>query len=416
MRLLSWIMGAVILCTAGGIHAQDLPFSMHLTRKAHSFIQNEALFQKGAKAWYEQDWEKTRPIFLRLDRLGDPRAAYVIGKIHQQTDWFSHNPLKSYTYLQKALASGAFAAEPLYRDLRDQAIKVHKLDDAYAYAQKAAQSQSAPSLIALASFYQFGIGTDRNLAKASQILHSVFPSRENELTPEQREAGYESMVLVHMKIDRYVALEYAEKLMPFKNKNALLWRGILYGFGETIPRNERDAKQYLEIVRGLPDSRVHGAGLYYLGRLYERAGSSLQNEPLAYRYFQKALKAKYYPALVYLGEMTEHGRGVPADPYKASLFYTDCLELAPEIAHCAYNLGVLYKEGKGVDKNQNAFLRLMEMSAQQRHAKALMQLAHYYDFAPREKRNFAKARSYWQEACALGESYACKVVDSLQQK
>ena len=157
-----------------------------------------------------------------------------------------------------------------------------------------------------------------------------------------------------------------------------------------------EQKQLLDTLK--QDLRREIANIeFYIGCTYH----SLNDERNVFRWFMRAAQLEQAKAQYNIGVSFEYGYlGQEIDIDKAIHWYTKAAEQHESDA--LLNLGALYYHGKGVEQNcQKAFDYLMK-SANTRNAEALGNIGTMYNKGKCFKRDAQKAISYFQQAAEAG--------------
>ena len=131
------------------------------------------------------------------------------------------------------------------------------------------------------------------------------------------------------------------------------------------------------------------------------------NYELAFSEFELADTTDKPEAMFYLGLMYDEGRGVLKDSRKAA-------ELFHQSAQGGYGrgcnaIGVCYRDGDGVEKDIEVAIRWFEAGAQLNTPACYRNIGYIY----RDKKQYAKALSYWQKGADLGNVYCHHGIASL---
>jgi TPR repeat protein len=155
------------------------------------------------------------------------------------------------------------------------------------------------------------------------------------------------------------------------NTDAQYKLGLLYLEGKGTDKNEHEAFELFNRAA----AKGHANALFQLALMYLHGWGTAQNEPLATRYFRMSVKPLTQSseqgdveAQYKLGVMYDEGRGVEKDYIEAICWY----RLAAEQGHAEaqYQLGQCYDKGYGVQKDQKEAMRWYRLAAAQGHDKA----------------------------------------------
>jgi len=94
----------------------------------------------------------------------------------------------------------------------------------------------------------------------------------------------------------------------------------------------------------------HKKAQYRLGRCYDKGRGTLENEKLAFHWYEKSAAQGYAKAIYELGDCYKDGDGVAKDRQKAFELFKKAA--AMENADAEYALGKCYLKGKGTKADQ----------------------------------------------------------------
>jgi uncharacterized protein len=112
-----------------------------------------------------------------------------------------------------------------------------------------------------------------------------------------------------------------------------------------------------------------------------------------------------------LGVLYRKGRGVPQDDVQARQWYAKAA--AQGQAKAQFNLGTLYFNGEGVQKDYQQALRWFRLAADQGEALAQTKIAIMYDEGQGVPKNFVQAYKWYSLAATNGDKPAPQLRDLL---
>lgn len=112
-----------------------------------------------------------------------------------------------------------------------------------------------------------------------------------------------------------------------------------------------------------------------------------------------------------LGVLYRKGRGVPQDNVQTQQWYEKAA--AQGQAKAQYNLGILYFNGEGVPKDYQQALRWFRLAADQGEALAQTKIAIMYDEGQGVPQNFVQAHKWYNLAATNGDKPAAELRDAL---
>jgi len=115
-----------------------------------------------------------------------------------------------------------------------------------------------------------------------------------------------------------------------------------------------------------------------------------------------------------LGVLYRKGRGVPQDDVQARQWYVKAS--AQGQAKAQYNLGTLYLNGEGVPKDYQQALRWFRLAADQGEALAQTKIAIMYDEGQGVPQDFVQAHKWYNLAAVNGDKPAAELRDALAKQ
>jgi len=115
-----------------------------------------------------------------------------------------------------------------------------------------------------------------------------------------------------------------------------------------------------------------------------------------------------------LGVLYRKGRGVPQDDVQARQWYEKAA--AQGQAKAQYNLGTLYLNGGGVPKDYQQALRWFRMAADQGEALAQTKIGIMYDDGQGVPHDFVQAHKWYNLAATNGDKPAAELRDALAKQ
>jgi uncharacterized protein len=112
-----------------------------------------------------------------------------------------------------------------------------------------------------------------------------------------------------------------------------------------------------------------------------------------------------------LGVLYRKGRGVPQDDVQARQWYEKAA--AKGQAKAQYNLGILYFNGEGVPKDYQQALRWFRLAADQGEALAQTKIAIMYDEGQGMPQNVVQAHKWYNLAARNGDKPAAELRDAI---
>ncbi len=164
-------------------------------------------------------------------------------------------------------------------------------------------------------------------------------------------------------------------------------------------RNYDDARQ--SFAKAFGDGEAEGG--YFLARMFELGLGVEVDDLAAVRLYRQTAQSGYAQSLNRLALMHFRGElGVAQDFVQARDYFSLAAKAGDKNAQ--FNLGKLYFEGKGTDKNLDQALALYRQAAAQDHILALNTLGALYKKGAKSPADKEKARQYFQRSAEFGNA------------
>jgi len=130
----------------------------------------------------------------------------------------------------------------------------------------------------------------------------------------------------------------------------------------------------------------------------------MEDYPTAFAYFLKSAEMGHDNAQYNLGLMYRAGKGVEKDLQKSAYWYKKAAEQGE--AKARFELGRMYEYGQGVDKNIKKALYWYGQAAKQGYLEAQTTLASLYHYGYNMESDFEKAFYWYEQAARSGDRFA----------
>ncbi|MHB9147215.1 MAG: patatin-like phospholipase family protein [Candidatus Amoebophilus sp.] len=167
------------------------------------------------------------------------------------------------------------------------------------------------------------------------------------------------------------------------------------------------------------DKHTTGPAEFHLGRMYENGWDLAKNWEKAILWYQRAANQNHTEAQYRLGRIYENGRQAKKDEQMAAQWYEKAAIQGNRVAQNAlcsmyeravrqgcpkaqYNLGKMYYNGWGVDKNYQEAVEWFQKAANQGLAWAQYQLGYMYEYPKGLLQNYKEAAKWYQAAAKQG--------------
>lgn len=378
--------------------ASDLGFIIATRKLGHFYF-----FGKGIK----KDLEKGCLLYKQAADAGDAHSAFNIGCAYFYGEGIERNPALAFTYAMQAADAGDPDAQCLIARCYQLGIGTTK-DEMLSlnYLKRSANNNFKKALFQLA-FHPSIEKTQQNdylldaarancIEAQAMVLSPIYFRKP--LSDVDRKGIVESFwqqedeavfSIVEDKFKAVVIDAYMETAPFTKKQQAKIMRllnalakenfppalgqlGALYHAGEIIEKDSKKAEKYW--LQGA--SLKHAACLCALGYFYEEQDSHEKE----FIYHQKASLAGSANSYNQLGLLYKSGRGVNKDTHKSIECFRTAMQLRIDIEglsythvfpHAAYNLAMLYWHGdENFEADKKQALLLFEKSAKAGHEQA----------------------------------------------
>ncbi len=222
---------------------------------------------------------------------------------------------------------------------------------AFHWADWAARTgRSAEAKAFLASLYEGGLGTEKNLDRALELYQDAVRAGE-----QKDYAGSIARVRYALGVafenDQGRGQDYAQAASLYRQAaeggqmDAAAQLGFLYFVGRGVPQDDPQAVLWSRRAADAGNPK----GLYNLGLALE-LGRGVKKDPnQALELYQKAAALDHVPAKGSIGSFYFNGTVVPQDLQRAAYWFSQGAEGGDRDAQ--YNLGVCYENGYGLTKD-----------------------------------------------------------------
>lgn len=223
----------------------------------------------------------------------------------------------------------------------------------FEYYKLAIKLEYYDAIAELARCYIYGIGVEKNYKKALQL----FNLSASKNYPEGISGlAYCSYYGYGCEIDYAKAKELFEQAANRGNSFAIYRLGIMYNDGNGVDKDLEKASCYYELAArmGLCVAQNTMGNCYFHGKGVD------VNLKMAFEWYEKGAKHGYLDCMDNVAYCKYYGYGCEIDYAKAKEIFE--INSQKDDAFATYQLGIMYEEGNGVDKNINKALELYSKS------------------------------------------------------
>jgi TPR repeat protein len=261
-----------------------------------------------------------------------------------------------------------------------------------------AKNNSLFGKFVLGNSYFEGIGTEKNIPKAQEMLKKIYPQIYKKAISDE---PFYQIALAFMlddgagiKKDSSESFKWALKVAQKGHRDFQNRIGYMYNFGKGIEKNLQEA------VRWYRKSAENGSqwGQYNLGDRYYFGEGVSQGYENAIHWFMKSASQDNAHAQNDIGYMYDSGKGVEKNSLEAFKWYRKSAENGYHWGQ--YNLGKMYYDGTGIEQNTKEAFNWYLKAANQENKEAQYQIAEMYTNEEIDLKYFDNERLKWLKKAA----------------
>lgn len=222
-----------------------------------------------------------------------------------------------------------------------------------------------------------------------------FLKKKEERTPEQ--LYYDGKVNAQL-CEYELALDYYSKAANMGLKEAQYDLAVLYYYGKGTAINKKKAAELLKPLAEtrMPEAEELLAVMYFLGEGVNR------DYDMAFKYFQKGIVMQNEEALLYGGLCLVNKGNLDHEKIgKVIKYWSKAAELGSSVA--AVNLGLMYREGNLVAKDDHEAFKWFLMAAEKDHHDGIFYVGLSYAEGRGVEKNIEKSKFFYEKGFALGD-------------
>lgn len=240
--------------------------------------------------------------------------------------------------------------------------------EAFAQVSKEAEKGNVEAMSALATLYEKGIGTPRNLTKAVDWHHKAAVANH---PPSIYQLGLAYEIGKGVTANRDTAIKNFRRAAELKVPEAHYKLASLAMAG---PAPKADDKKALEHLKNA--GLTSGKALEAIGNFYENGVGLAPNYTEAFKWYQKAANSGLVDAMYRLGFCYETGIGTPVNPKEALATYQKAVD--NKSGASAYKLAGMYMAGSLVPVDHALALKHMRVAVELGYSDAANELGVIY--------------------------------------
>ena len=372
-----------------------------------------------------QDIEKAKEFYESASELGNPEARNALAELYEQGAGVNRDINKAVELYRSAAADDHPVAMRHLAEMLFQDDAVSDKKEALAFCRRAVNAGDSESIVDLGLAYENGWGVDKDVKKAGELYQKALSNgcesaemHLEELKPEvQYLRGVACMEGKTCQRDFPKAREWFEKAAEQGHVDSIVRLASMLekGLGCAI-----DIDKALELYNRAAKDGCPRA-MAELGRLCREGIFVTEDLPKALNLLQRAASSQDKAsdgerwgalyAFYNLANMYRDGKGVTKDELLAARLFL-CAARQGNIPSCRA-LGIMYRDGKGVQESQekadkwfSEMWRLERVSLNPCDSKAMDSLGDACQYGQGVEHNLKAAAGWWRKAVYLGENTA----------
>jgi len=266
--------------------------------------------------------------------------------------------------------------------------------------QKACDLGRASSCFQLGALHVLGRGVEESLQKGMELFARACQGGSAAACAELAGRYADGVVL---NVDEAHILNLAKRACDADNAVGCTHLAFFYATGRSVPEDDDRALTLYEKACDGGDA----AGCYNVGLHYEKGRGTRSDLTRALDSYTRACNLGNAMGCTNFGYLLEQQRIRPDDivlAYRTACDGTICGDMDP--LGC-FNLGVLYRDGYGVEQNKAEAAQLFQRSCDRGNAFGCANLADLYAAGDGVTQDDKEANELYQRACEGGHEGAC---------
>jgi TPR repeat protein len=333
-----------------------------------------------------------RQSFQEIERLagqGDSDAAMVLGFAFADGVAHETNRSRAVAWLRQAVAAGDTVAMNCLGSLGEAGMEA----ESARLFRDAADRGNAVAMLNLAGCFLNGKGIKQDTEAA---LHWYQAAAERGHPAAMISLGNLLENGQHVPLDYPIAFQWYQKAADLGNGKAMACLGWMYLSGHGTSKDDSKAVAWFQRAVGAGDT----FGMRSLGALYADGNPLPRDYGKAVDLWRRAADLSDVKSMSTLGAFYEYLN----EPALAVPWYQQAAELGD--AEAAYKLGLLYYNGRGIEKDLVSAAKYFSMGAERGDIGAMNDLGALYELGSGVKNDPTKAMAWYQKAVEQGSAYA----------
>ena len=375
-------------------------------------------------------------LFEKSTKNGDGEGYYKIAEIYRDGTVAQQNDLLYIQYLEKAVDLNFTSAMlDLSVELLNGEIVPTNIEKGLRLMILAANAGSSLACNNMAKIFRNGKFLPRNMEDAIYWAKKASTLNEHE---QIIDIAYNFFVGEDdLPVNKNVAIELFKFAADNGSVIGMENLAICYNNGDAVPQNATLSKEYfikaahlgsekayknledmcsdeeyISILKSVADDPGYYSAMIVLFRCYCNGTHVIKDEQIAKDYLNRALDGDYSEAFLEYGNLRYFGElGYSEDLNEAISSWKKASEKG--YAKASHNLGLVYSEGKKIEKDITKSQMYFELAASQGYSRAFINLGNLYNTPTSSKEDLIKAIDYYEKAFRSGISDGAYIIGCL---
>ena len=364
-------------------------------------------------------------LFEKSTKNGDGEGYYKIAEIYRDGTVAQQNDFLYIQYLEKAVDLNFTSAMlDLSVELLNGKIVPANIEKGIRLMILAANAGSSIACNNMAKIFRNGKFLPRNMEDAI-----YWAKRASELNEHEQiiDIAYNFFVGEDdLPVNKNVAVE----LFKFAAENGSVVGmenlAICYNKGDAVPQNPNLSKdyfikaahlgsekayknleemcgdeEYISILKSVADDPGYYSAMIVLYHCYSNGTHVIKDEQIAKEYLNRALDGEYSEAYLEYGNLRYFGElGYSEDVNEAIKYWEKASNKG--YAKASHNLGLVFSDGKKIEKDETKARTYFELAASQGYCRAYIDLGDLYNTTTSSREDLIKAINYYEKAFQSG--------------
>lgn len=265
---------------------------------------------------------------------------------------------------------------------------------AFYWLHKAAIQGNSPAQFLLSWIYRYGFGKEKSIDDEIKWLLLACKG-DNPLAQQRLGTFYETGTGVTKNYRKAMALY--RKSAKGGNQNANFHIGRLYYYGYGVELNYEMSMKYCK------RAGEFAPAIYTIGVMYDLGSGVAIDHKKAFQYYRSAARKNYQLAQYKLGRCYHFGIGTEINFREALHWYSKAAENENADGRVYNNLGLLYRNGLGVKRDDKKALKYFEKAVKLGSAAAMTSVGAFYRDGRAVDKDNKMAFKYFKSAAKLND-------------